>query len=37
MIFPRTPTGDATIRTLGMNGVHRVFARRLQVRAGLIG
>lgn len=37
MILPRTPTGEATIRTLQMNSEHRVFARRLQIRAGLIG
>lgn len=36
-ILPRTTVGDATVRTLAMNGVHRVFARRLQIRAGLIG
>ena len=36
-ILARTPTGEATILTLGMNSPHRVFARRLQVQAGLIG
>ena len=36
MIVPRTPTGEATVRTLRMNDVLRVFARRLQIRAGLI-
>ena len=36
IILPRTPVGEATIRTLNVNGVHRVFARRLQIRAGLI-
>ncbi len=35
-ILPRTPVGEATIVTLGVNSVHRVFARRLQIRAGLI-
>lgn len=37
MILPRTPMGEATIRTLAMNDASRLFARRLQVRAGLIG
>jgi hypothetical protein len=37
MILPRSSTGDATIRTLSMNSAHRVFTRRLQVQAGLIG
>jgi len=37
VILPRTPTGDATIRALGMNGFHRVFARRVQLTLGLIG
>ena len=36
VIVPRTPTGEATVRTLRMNDVLRVFARRLQIRAGLI-
>ena len=36
MIVPRTPTGEATVRALRMNDVLRVFARRLQIRAGLI-
>ena len=36
MIVPRTPTGEATVKTLRMNDVLRVFARRLQIRAGLI-
>ena len=37
MIVPRTPTGEATVRTLRMNDSLRVFARRLQILAGLIG
>ena len=36
-IFPRTPTGEATVLTLKMNGPRRVFARKLQMQAGLIG
>ncbi|MBN2291628.1 MAG: hypothetical protein JXM70_04335, partial [Pirellulales bacterium] len=36
-ILPRTPVGEATIFTLGVNSDRRVFARRLQIRAGLIG
>ncbi|NLS91003.1 MAG: HNH endonuclease [Planctomycetaceae bacterium] len=36
-ILPRTPVGEATILTLGVNSDRRVFARRLQIRAGLIG
>ena len=36
IVRPRSPVGEATIATLGMNGPHRVFARRLQIRAGLI-
>ena len=36
MIVPRTPSGEATVRALRMNDVLRVFARRLQIRAGLI-
>jgi hypothetical protein len=36
MIAPRTPTGDATIRALQVNSPQRVFARKLQIRAGLI-
>ncbi len=36
LIVPRTPTGEATILTLQMNGSHRLFARRLQIQAGLI-
>jgi len=37
MILPRTPVGEATIRTLRMNDPLRVFARKLQIVAGLIG
>jgi hypothetical protein len=36
MIVPRTPIGEATVRTLRMNDALRVFARKLQVVAGLI-
>ena len=35
-IGPRTPIGEATVRALRMNEALRVFARRLQIRAGLI-
>ncbi len=35
-ILPRTPVGEATILTLAVNSDRRVFARRLQIRAGLI-
>jgi len=37
LILPRTPTGEATVRTLRMNDPTRVFARKLQIGAGLIG
>ena len=37
LIVPRTALGEATILTLNMNDRNRVFARRLQIRAGLIG
>ncbi len=37
LIAPRTPTAEATIRMLRMNSANRVFARKLQIRAGLIG
>jgi hypothetical protein len=37
LILPRTPTAEATISTLNVNGTNRVFARKLQIRAGLIG
>ena len=36
LILPRTPTGEATVRTLKMNDSMRVFARKLQIRARLI-
>ena len=36
MIVPRTPTGEASVRTLKMNDALRVFARQLQLRTGLI-
>jgi hypothetical protein len=37
LILPRTAVGEATVLTLRMNGALRVFARRLQIQAGLIG
>jgi hypothetical protein len=37
IILPRTPAGEATVSTLRINDPLRVFARRLQVLAGLIG
>lgn len=37
VIVARTPAGSATIETLDMNAASRVFARLLQLRAGLIG
>jgi hypothetical protein len=37
LIVPRTPRGEATVRTLKMNDPMRVFARKLQIQAGLIG
>lgn len=36
MIVPRTATGEATIETLKMNDANRMFARQLQIQAGLI-
>jgi hypothetical protein len=36
VIVPRTPTGEATVIALRMNDSLRVFARRLQIIAGLI-
>ena len=36
IIVPRSPMGDATILTLQVNAPQRVFARKLQIRAGLI-
>ena len=35
-IVPRTATGEATVETLNMNNANRVFARQLQIQAGLI-
>ena len=37
MVLPRSVIGEATILTLKMNDSRRMFARRLQVQAGLIG
>lgn len=37
MILPRTSTGDVTIAALKMNDASRLFARKLQIQAGLIG
>lgn len=37
MILPRTNVAQATIAALQMNDPRRVFARHLQVKAGLIG
>ena len=37
LILPRTATGEATIQTLKVNNHQRVFARKLQIRAHLIG
>jgi hypothetical protein len=36
LILPRTAMGQATVLSLDMNSPNRAFARRLQVRAGLI-
>jgi hypothetical protein len=36
MILPRTPIGEATVLALQVNGPQRVFARKLQIQAGLI-
>jgi hypothetical protein len=36
LILPRTPIGEATVQLLKMNDSLRVFARKLQVEAGLI-
>jgi hypothetical protein len=35
-IVPRTPIGEATVNALRMNDSLRIFARKLQIRAGLI-
>jgi hypothetical protein len=37
LILPRSNVGQATIRALDFNGANRIFARQLQIRAGLIG
>ena len=37
VIVARTPIGAATIESLNMNSPSRIFARTLQIRAGLIG
>jgi hypothetical protein len=36
VIVPRTPIGEASVATLNMNDGLRVFARKLQLLAGLI-
>jgi hypothetical protein len=36
MILPLTPIGEATVKTLRMNAPSRVFARKLQIAAGLL-
>lgn len=36
IIRSRTDVGEATIGTLNMNAANRVFARKLQIQAGLI-
>ena len=36
LIVPRTPRGEATLHVLKMNDAMRVFARKLQIQAGLI-
>ncbi len=36
IIVPRTPIGEATVMALNMNDSLRVFARKLQIDAGLI-
>ncbi|MBI1830878.1 MAG: HNH endonuclease [Planctomycetes bacterium] len=36
IIVPRTVTGEATAKTLRVNDPRRVFARKLQITAGLI-
>ena len=37
IIASRTAVGEATVRVLDVNSSRRVFARRLQIQAGLIG
>lgn len=36
LIRPRTPVGEATVDVLQINGTSRLFARKLQIQAGLI-
>src|SRR5882672_772388 len=36
LVVPRTPIGEATVSILKMNDPLRVFARKLQIQAGLI-
>ena len=36
MILPRTPKAQTTVLTLNMNAPNRVFARKLQIRAGVL-
>ena len=36
MILSRTPIGEATVAILQVNSPARLFARKLQIRAGLI-
>lgn len=36
LILPRSFTGEATVLALNMNSAHRMFARKLQIQAGLI-
>jgi hypothetical protein len=36
LILPRDPAGEATVTALRMNDPLRVFARKLQIGAGLI-
>lgn len=36
IILPRSAIGEATVNTLRMNEPNRVFARKLQIAAGLI-
>ncbi|MBM4047220.1 MAG: HNH endonuclease [Planctomycetes bacterium] len=37
IVRPLTPTGEATVDALRMNESRRVFARKLQIKAGLLG
>jgi len=37
VVMPRSPIGEATAWALGMNDANRLFARKLQLQAGLIG